>query len=162
MFWALSQNYQLFWKLFDYLEANCLRKFKSGIQILVGPAFLELLIETCKIVFAYNQKHFTDFLVWKGGVWEGCAPWETLKTLQFSNLICAIWCILFGNIPNQSKDHHLEDSPFSDNLSRIDIRSSINYRFYILTSQSFLCHRVFSGLFCLFFLSSCLLSLFFF
>ena len=44
-----------FEKLFDHLEANSLRKFKNGIQILVGPAFLELLIETCKTLFVYNQ-----------------------------------------------------------------------------------------------------------
>ena len=43
-----------FEKWFDYLEANSLRKFKNGIPILVGPAFLELLIETCKILFVYR------------------------------------------------------------------------------------------------------------
>ena len=94
-----------------------------------------------------------------------------MKTLQFSNLICVIWCILFGNIPNRRKDHHLDDSPFSDNLNRIDIRSSydrysliytwIKYRSYILTSQSVLCHHVSSSFFCLFFLSSCFFFFFF-
>ena len=85
---------------------------------------------------------------------------------NFAILICAILCILFGYISNRRKDHHLHDSPFSDNLNRINIRSSndrygliLEYKIqiiYILTSsQSVLCHRVFSGLFCLFFLSSC-------
>ena len=55
------------------------------------------------------------------GMPEGRAPSEAMKTLQFSNLICAIWCILFGNIPKRRKDRHLDDSLFSDNLNRIDI-----------------------------------------
>ena len=78
-----------------------------------------------------------------------------MKILQFSNLIYEIWCILFGNILNRRKDQHLDDSPFSDNLNRIDIRSSydryglileyMKYRSYILISQYVHCHRVFSG-----------------
>ena len=31
--------------------------------------------------------------------------------------------VLFGN-PKRRKDHHLDDSPYSDSLNRIDIRSS--------------------------------------
>ena len=50
--WACLEHYlkiiDYFENWFDYLEANCLRKFKNDIQILVGPVFLELLIETCK------------------------------------------------------------------------------------------------------------------
>ena len=67
------------------------------------------------------------FLIWKGGIWGGCAPSEVMKILQFSNLICAIWCILFGNISIRRKDHHLDDSSFSDNLNGIAIRSSYMY-----------------------------------
>ena len=56
-------------------------------------------------------------------------------------------------------------APFSDNLNRIDKRSRFNtwikYRSYILTSQSVLCHHIFSGHFCLFFLSSCFFKNFF-
>ena len=41
--WACFEHYlkiiNYFEKWFDYLEANYLRKFKNGIQILVGPAF---------------------------------------------------------------------------------------------------------------------------
>ena len=85
-----------------------------------------------------------------------------MKTLQFSSLICAIWCTLFGNIPKRRKNHHLDDSPFSDNLNRIDkvqlwqirFNNWTKYRSLILTYQPVLCHHVFSGLFC-FFLSSC-------
>ena len=55
-----------------------------------------------------------------------------MKTLQFSNLICAIWCKLFGNIPKRRKDHHLDDSPFSDNLNRIYIRSSFDDRYGLI------------------------------
>ena len=56
-FQAWYQNYQLFWKIIwsSWIEANSLWKFKNGIQILVGPAFHELLIETCKTLFVYNQ-----------------------------------------------------------------------------------------------------------
>ena len=66
-----------------------------------------------------------------------------MKILQFSNVICAILCILFGYISNRRKDHHLHDSPFYDNLNRINIRSSndryglileyIKYRSYIFS-----------------------------
>ena len=52
-----------------------------------------------------------------------------MKTLQLSNLICAIWCMLFGNIPKRRNAHHLDDSPFSDNLNRIDIRFSYDDRY---------------------------------
>ena len=79
-----------------------------------------------------------------------------MKTLRFSNLICAIWCKLFGNIPKRRKGHDLDDSPFSDNLNR----TVFGYRYgltlewntdpTILTSQSVFCHSIFSDHFCLF------------
>ena len=48
---------------------------KNGIQILVGPAFLELLIETCKILFIYHLSItlYKSFLFEKG-VSEGDVP----------------------------------------------------------------------------------------
>ena len=120
--WACFEHY--LW--FDYLEANCLRKFQNGIQILEGPAFfffffLSYWLKHAKYCSYIISNTLQMILVWKGGVWGGCAPSEAMKTLQFSNLICAIWCILFGNIPKRRKDHHL-DSLFSDNLNRIDIK----------------------------------------
>ena len=114
--------------------------------------YLYIISNTLQIILVWN---------WIGGVWGGCVPSEAMKTLQFSNLICVIWCILFGNIPKRRKDHHLDDSLYSDSLNRIDIKvqlwliwydTGIKNRSYILTSQS---DHVFSGLFCLFFLSSC-------
>ena len=57
--WVCFEHYikiiNYFEKWFDYLEANCLRKFKNDIQILLSLAFLELLIEPCTIFFVYNQ-----------------------------------------------------------------------------------------------------------
>ena len=48
---TISKSWTLFEKWFGYFEANCLRKFRNGTEIVVGPAFFELLIETCKILF---------------------------------------------------------------------------------------------------------------
>ena len=48
--WACFEHY---FKIINFFEKwileNGLRKFKNGIQILVGPVGLELLIESCKI-----------------------------------------------------------------------------------------------------------------
>ena len=88
-------------------------------------------------------------------------PSEAMKILQFSHLICTIWCIHFGTIPKKRRKYdNLDDSPFSENLNRIDTVAGY-YTDPILTSQSVLCNCIFSGLFCLFFFpaSSLLLSL---
>ena len=64
------------------LEANCLRKFKNDIQIVVGPAFLELFIETCKILFVYIESvTLYQFSLFEKGVSEGDVPPQKLWKL---------------------------------------------------------------------------------
>ena len=65
------------------------------------------------------------FLVRKGGT----SLSKAIKTLQFANLISAIWCILFVNIPKRRKIHHLDDSPFSDNLIDLWFNTWIKYKY---------------------------------
>ena len=92
-------------------------------KILVGPAFLELLIET----YMQNIVCTKSVTLYRSSLFEKwVSDSEAVKTLQFSNFISAIWCILFGNFPKRRKNRHLDDSPFPGNLNRLDIRSSFD------------------------------------
>ena len=115
MFWALSMIWLSWSKLSEKVQ-----KWHSNFSR--PSVFLSYWLKHAKYCLYIISNTLQIILVWKGGVWGGCAPSEAMKTLQFSNLICAIWCILFGNIPKRRKDHHLDDSLFSDNLNRIDIK----------------------------------------
>ena len=58
-----------------WLSWSKLSEFKNGIQILVGPVFLELFIETCKILFVYIESvTLYKFSLFEKGVSEGDLP----------------------------------------------------------------------------------------
>ena len=102
MFWELSQNYQLFWKLIWLSGSKLSEKvqkwhshFRPSVSWVIDWNMQNI------VCIQYISNTLQIFLVWKGGIWGGCAPSGAMKTLQFSNLICAIWCILFDNIPKK-------------------------------------------------------------